>query len=371
MIQLGSLAPQDTDALARGASGFLWHYVDLIDENGNGLVLIWALGLPFLPGLASAQRAGVSVAPASRPSLNLAVYEKGQPCAYLLHELDPDEVAWSDIDGSWTLGQSRIRLHNHADGRQHLVAHLDCPVPGGDGRVRAYIEVTGARCTLDQSRVPLGPSVHAWAPRLTCAEGWATITEGHHPLLELKGRAYYDGNASPTPLHDLGIDRWVWIRTALPGRELVAYLLHAGDGAPTRAVLVEVRPDGAATVTEPVSFEVEAQRRSIWGVTSPTRIRFDLEGGPLHLRLRHTVDDGPFYQRFLVSGHQRGDTGFGVGEVVLPDRIDLAWQRPLVRMRVHRPSVGDSMWLPLFSGPRTGRLQRLIGQVSSPARRAS
>ena len=42
------------------------------------------------------------------------------------------------------------------------------------------------------------------------------------------------------------------------------------------------------------------------------------------------------------------------------DRIDLGWQRPLVRMRVQRADGDNSIWLPLFTGPKTGRVQRLL-----------
>ena len=42
--------------------------------------------------------------------------------------------------------------------------------------------------------------------------------------------------------------------------------------------------------------------------------------------------------------------------------IDLDWQRPLVRMRVQRADGRNSMWLPLFTGPKPGRVQRLLRQ---------
>ena len=35
------------------AGGFAWWYLDLVDERGDGLVLIWSFGLPFLPGYAA------------------------------------------------------------------------------------------------------------------------------------------------------------------------------------------------------------------------------------------------------------------------------------------------------------------------------
>ena len=55
--------------------GFVWWYLDLTDGAGNGVVLIWSFGLPFLPGYADAARKGQGQSPASRPSLNVAVYK--------------------------------------------------------------------------------------------------------------------------------------------------------------------------------------------------------------------------------------------------------------------------------------------------------
>ena len=69
---------------ARG--GFAWWYVDLVDEAGNGVVVIWSFGLPFLPGYASASRAGKGERAGDRPSLNVAVYVRGELAAYVLEE---------------------------------------------------------------------------------------------------------------------------------------------------------------------------------------------------------------------------------------------------------------------------------------------
>jgi hypothetical protein len=53
-------------------------------------------------------------------------------------------------------------------------------------------------------------------------------------------------------------------------------------------------------------------------------------------------------------------SGSGVGEAIIPDRVDHPLHRPFVRMRVHNLDGPNSMWLPLFSGPGRGRLRRLL-----------
>ena len=52
---------------------------------------------------------------------------------------------------------------------------------------------------------------------------------------------------------------------------------------------------------------------------------------------------------------------YGIGENVVPDRVDSDLLRPLVRMRVHRAEGPNSRWLPLFSGDSDGRWARMLG----------
>ena len=75
------------------------------------------------------------------------------------------------------------------------------------------------------------------------------------------------------------------------------------------------------------------------------------------------VDSGPFYLRFLVRGRDSaGQEGVGVSEVVAPARIDLAWMRAMVRLRVSSDRPGS--WLqPLFTGPMASRPARFLGQL--------
>jgi hypothetical protein len=94
----------------------------------------------------------------------------------------------------------------------------------------------------------------------------------------------------------------------------------------------------------------------------PRLARFpDPDGRPVEVEVRALLDDGPFYQRYLLAGRCEGEHGRGVGENVVPGRVDGDVLRPLVSMRVHRVDGPNSMWLPLFCGDRAGRWSRLLG----------
>lgn len=353
--------PVDPALLGRPGA-FAWWYLDLVDDRGDGLVLIWSWGLPFLPGLAGSARRGTPQAPGDRPSLNLAVYQGGVPRFYLLQELDPGDASWDPAADRWAFGQSRITMGRTPDGRRQLRAELDCPVPGMPDRLEGIIEVIG------HGRIHEGPGHgdprHAWTPLMTACPGTARLRCGEWSA-EIDGRAYHDRNSGVQPMHTLGIDRWWWGRLALPDRELIYYHLHPEDpAADAQTLVVEVDAKGRTRLASDARVEILETRRSVYSLSWTTRLRFwDPDGQEVSVRMTAGVDDSPFYQRLLIEGTCAGETGRGVAELVVPGAIDPDWMRWLVGMRVHHPARDNSFWLPLFSGPRAGRPGRVLGQL--------
>lgn len=353
--------PVDPALLARPGA-FAWWYVDLVDSQGDGLVLIWSWGLPFLPGLAGAARRGAPQRPGDRPSLNVAVYQGGVPRFYLLQELEPHEATWDPAADRWRFGRSEMQLSRTEDGRRHLQIRLDCPVPGTPDRLTGDVEVMG------HERVHDGPASgdprHLWTPVMTACPGTARLACGGWSAT-IEGRAYHDRNSGVQPMHTLGIDRWWWGRLAMPGRELIYYHLQPDDpDAPTETLVVEVGAQGCTRLSADPRLEILQTRRSAYSLQWTTALRFwDPDGAEVAVRMTAGVDDSPFYQRLLIEGQCAGETGRGVGELVVPGAIDPDWMRWLVGMRVHHATGENSFWLPLFSGPRAGRPGRLIGQL--------
>ncbi|CAN0598748.1 unnamed protein product, partial [Laminaria digitata] len=123
-------------SLREAAGGFAWWYVDHVDAAGDGLVLIWSFGLPFLPGYLNASRRQTPERPGARPSLNLVLYEKGRPSFYLLQEYPEQSASWRPSE--WQLADSHIKLTE--DGaRRTLDVHLDCPLPRNPGRLQGSL----------------------------------------------------------------------------------------------------------------------------------------------------------------------------------------------------------------------------------------
>jgi len=350
--------------------GFTWFYVDLIDEDGRGATVIWSWGLPFLPGYARAARAGHPQLPVDRPSVNVVVYGDGRERFYLLSELPHEDCQWSADGRSWRLGDSTFAWIDSpgtagAAPSRTLEATLDLALPTG-GRVTGELRVSGALrrdCSAGPPATADPDCTHTWTPMIGAGLGSLAL---HTPEgdLRIEGRAYHDRNSATQPLHDLGIQSWWWGRLALPGRDLVFYRLTPSEpGAMPRDLIVELAADGSSRTVE-TQLEPGRIRRSSWGLRWPATATFpDPDGHPVEVEVGAVLDNGPFYQRYLLLGRCGADQGYGVGENLVPDRVDTDLLRPLVRMRVHRAAGPNSMWLPLFSGDSAGRWSRLLGQA--------
>lgn len=369
MIDLSPVDRAPDRTVLRSAGGFTWFYVDLVDDRGNGATVIWSWGLPFLPGYASAARAGRPQLPIERPSVNVVVYQGGRERFYLLSELPPDECDWSADGRSWRLGGCTFDWTDepgtaHAAPIRTLRAELDLALPTG-GRARGQLRLSGAlrHDRLGGRDASAEASTHLWTPMIAAARG---TLELRTPVGELRveGRGYHDRNSAAQPLHSLGIRNWWWGRIALGGRDLVFYQLIPSDaGAAPRGFVVELAADGSCRSCEVTQLQVGRLRRSTWGLSWPESVRFlDPDGLPVEAKVTALLDNGPFYQRFLLRGRCGDEEGYGLGENVVPGRIDTDFLRPLVRMRVHRAAGPNSMWLPLFSGDSVGRWGRLLSR---------
>lgn len=369
LIELWSADTAPDPAVLHSAGGFTWFYVDLVDDQGGGATIIWSWGLPFLPGYAGAARAGRPQRPIDRPSVNVVVYGEQRERFYLLSELAPDECEWSADGRSWRLGGCSFHWTD-TDGAggagptRELRADLDLALPTG-GRATGKLWLSGSlRRDSPGTVAPEGAaSTHWWTPMVAASRGGLEL-QTPRGVMHVEGRGYHDRNSAMLPLQALGIKSWWWGRIALPGRDVIAYrLIPAGAGATPRDLVVELAADGSSRATEGAALQTGSPRRNIWGLRSPRTASFpDPDGKQVHVEIGSVLDDGPFYQRYLLRGRCGADEGYGIGEHLVPGRVDGALLRPLVRMRVHRAAGPNSMWLPLFCGDSAGRVRRLLSR---------
>ena len=367
MITVQRPHPTFSETASHRGGGFLWWYVDLVDDSGNGFVLIWSLGLPFLPG----RDLGASAR--SRPSLSLGYYRDGRQELYLLQAYPESAAALDPHTGSGKLGDSRFLVSEQA-GQVEVEVHLDEPVPAMRSRLTGTLRLSGRAFTPtlmcdeiartddadagDDSDSP----VHLWSPQTTLASAELTLRLADRQY-EMKGAGYFDSNVSQCPLTDQGISSWRWGRLRFPTYALTYYHL-SGEAAHSEAHGLLQTTQGHV-YSGPATVLPDAIRRGLYGLDVPQSLLVEVDGQRLNVGVTATLEEGPFYQRGLIRAvDNNGDVGIGFSEVVAPDSIGVGWQQPLIEMRTHRVGQKNSAWLPLFVGPRQGRCARLVRSLS-------
>ncbi len=330
---------------------FCWYYADICDAEGNGLVINWASGLPFLSG-SRANEAHSNVA-----SVNIVLYRPTGLSVYWLDERPLSEVRFDPGSGHATFGDSSMTLCSDGE-ESRLSAELNVTLPDRS-RFSGKLEIQGKTVKRDSSETePLGSAPHIWCPQLGHAEGELSVKVGDERT-HFRGPAYVDSNLSYEPLHEQGIARWDWGRVSFSSFTLVYYwTVPEGDREPF-CVLILMHPDGTS---ERVSAELERSEASAspFLVETARRLSFRTERGVFTVDLKRPLDRSPFYERYSAAGTgPSGETGVGFAEVVLPLLVDQPWMRPFIRMRTHSSLRKNSPFLPLFSGGSRAPLTRL------------
>ena len=291
MISLAPTHPGPSRELLDHEGGFLWWYAEALDEAGNGLVLIWSFGLPFLPSWAGPAREGVRAALRTRPAINIALYSEGRLDGYWLEELDPTDARWDGAE-RWRFGNSRFEI-TRRDGRLLLDAELDVRTPGAAEGLQGQVtfDTVAARVergfAWDQRHAwtPLaGPGRADWALRCG-ARTWAG-----------EGAPYLDRNHGEVMLDELGIHTWHWGHGSFADEQRIAYAL-VGEGGEARAFACRsMRTAGWRSRRPPRPLRPE--RRTLRDARARSRAVEDAAGTGCAATLLR-VDDGFFYLRHL------------------------------------------------------------------------
>ena len=355
MLNFGPSSSDLPKKWLRSPGAFLWWYIDVVDAQGCGAVCIWSYGLPFSPGLASAARAKTPIPPGERPGWNLVIYRDHKPVFYTLQEFDPEDCSWEEDRDEWRMGGTVFRRETKND-RVTVSIDFNCTLVGMPSPVTGQMSFEGP---LRQSDEGPRSEHHTWEP-LSLGGAHASLQIESDDWSEtISGRAYHDRNGGVVPMHEQGIDRWVWGRFAFPDRELVLYFVdHAGGR--TEWIWLDVDANGRVIERNVADVKKDRARMSVFGPRwNPTITVTDENGSTVTVTQGPPVDDGPFYLRHIASACVDGVNAPGITEQVVPDKIDLAMHRPLVRMRIN--GAKPSIWLPLFQGPARGRIVRLVG----------
>lgn len=254
------------------SGAYRWYYVDVAAGDYTA-VFIFMVGSIFSARYSAALKKGGS--PREHAAVNFALYEKGVRHLWVLSEYQ--RVALSPDARTLTIGDSWLR---YDDGR--LTAEVkDRTAPfmltNWGEPTHVSLELTPAGPTQPEVTLVDGLS-HRWRPIAARAE--ARVQVRSHGL-DLRGRAYHDGNHGDVPLGS-DLRGWEWVRTHRPDATEINYRPWAHG--PATCVRVAARE--AATRRE--LLPPPAARRTTWGLRVPER----LAGGSPRL-----LESSPFYAR--------------------------------------------------------------------------
>lgn len=346
MISIAPFLAEPLEGALESPGGFAWWYVDLVDDAGNGIVLIPAWGLPFLPGRMGAARSSQSTSARTEASLVVSVYRAGRPVFYALQQGCADNM--QSAPDCVRFDRTEFRFSPTS-----VDVDVDLDAPGGI--VMGSVRIEGIPRAAVES--PMRHARHEWSPLFGPATG-AWDLRGSRGRMRGRGSAYVDRNAATTDLERLGFHRWFWARAQLPDRLRVGYAVWTSDGG-LEAMLVDVHGDGRAEAS-PASVTHAPPRKNTWGLPWLPEVELRAGGRRMHCAVTHRPDESFFYQRTLSTVETEVGGVLGVAELCDVSRIDRPWSRPLVDMCVQRLDGPSSPWLPLFSGPADGRFRRLL-----------
>ena len=328
------------------------------------------LGAPVSARLGGAKR-GAARAPrrVCAPSFTLSIYKRFKLDCYTLQEYDPALASWERDEQSgeerWRFGQSELGVRREA-GRVLVEATIDERVPGSRERLKGTVRLDGvARAAAAPGSSAAGDPRHDWTPLMGPAQGRVDVRFGATARYAFEARGYHDRNGADAPLHELGFRHWIWGRIPLSDREIIYYVLWPRGGGEPTCLGLEIAQDGSTTIHKEVTARCSGTRRELAGMSWRERVELFIGGERWgEVRMRSIIDNGPFYLRFFTESRFRGERAVGLGESCEPARVDLARHRPLVKMRVGQAAPSeDSVWRPLFTGPRRGRVKRLVRQM--------
>jgi carotenoid 1,2-hydratase len=197
---------------------------------------------------------------------------------------------------------------------------VTAPIPR---RVRGTVTVHAT--ILNTRGFALEPSGrHTWWP---IAPAGRLEFDLASPGLRWSGNGYVDSNQGSEPL-EAGFEQWDWCRAPLKDGAAVLYDVTSRHG-PVAPLALHFDSAGGCHQLEPPS--ATTLPRTGWRVSRHTRV----DAGQV-ARVRHTLEDTPFYSRSLIDTHLAGEQVTAVHESLSLNRFASPIVKAMLPFRMPR-----------------------------------
>ncbi len=322
----------------RDSGAYEWWYFDALSEDGRtGVVLIWFAGLPFSPDYLTDHERRRSPRAIDHVAMFAAVYRDGRQLCYALNRYSPDAFD-ADREGLRVgVGPNTI---SHPGS---IELSLDAPILFGGSRLTGDLSFAPRGLLARDALSTDGHDDHVWNPIAPSCAVTGTLQlfdrKGEPSWsCELRGEGYLDHNYGVRPLTE-GIARWHWGRAHLGDETVVFYSTDPSSG-PSESFLLLHSADGSIRAPEPVAFDARGWRRRPLCPRFPTETETTADGARITTSVRHVLDWGPFYMRFLadfaVDLDGRRLERPGIVEYLDPRGLRKRWLRPLIKTRIRK-----------------------------------
>ncbi len=330
---------KDVKTNGKAAGGYEWWYFDAMDpETGYSFVIIFYEGNPFSRRynheLCDGNRENVR--PEHYPAVSISVYKGDKTVYYSFTEYEEKKALFGSETPNLKVGRHSM-IGEAGEGELTYTIHLEEELPSGDA-IRADIRFAGKpmEFSMEGERERDNARGHTWNLLQPISLVNASINFRGGRKIDFEGVGYHDHNSGHEPMA-MKFEEWYWGRFHFPGTTFVYYIMNGNDGTQYLGWLIGNELENLEYTFS--GAELSDYSRSVFALETARKIKFEGGGHQLHIQQSESVDNGPFYRRFLSEAFLRKDDGTllrstGFSEYLKPDRIHHPLFRPLVNMRI-------------------------------------
>lgn len=324
-----------------GNSSYEWWYFDAISDDGYSVVITFFCGLPFSPyyneKIVQMQEGKGIADPKQHTAFYFCLYKNNKLLAYVLSEYS-EKHFFAALDQTKVIIGNNILVHSSDKGFSIKIDDLALW-----GR-----KIKGEVCFQPEFFPKIdwltGEHEHVWncvAPRCK-VNGELTIT-GLVKKRKIKffGIGYHDHNYGNRPMHH-DISRWHWGRLHTKDQTAIYYITESKNDP--KPFLMVLKNNGEVFYLGQANYDFK-QKKDLMGVEYFSQINLAPKGEngfSLDIFKTQTVDQGPFYLRFLADYKLKSSKSvtenIGFAEAFEPQKLFIKAFWPFIKMPIKKLS---------------------------------